>query len=67
VSLEVRQHIANCKRRIEIVRAFVEKASAEGHPSADAERQLILEMALLGMLEAQLAADPQNSVANANR
>jgi hypothetical protein len=38
-------------------RAFVAKTNAEVHPSANAERQLILETGRRSMLEAQLAPE----------
>jgi len=44
--------ISACKRRIEVVRAFIETTTAGQH---EAEHQLALEVQLLQMLEAQVA------------
>jgi len=47
--------ISACKRRIELVRAFIETTTAVGNKSIEAEAQLALEIQLLQMLEAQVA------------
>jgi hypothetical protein len=44
-----------CKRRMSVVRAFIDKAKAAGKASIESEQQLELETELLHMLEAQLS------------
>jgi len=56
MSLDVVYQIDACKRRMEIVRALIEKAKAEGKTPTEEERQIWLETELLRMLEADLAS-----------
>ena len=56
MSFDVPQQIEACKRRIEIVRVLIEQAKAKGEIPSEEEGQVMLEMQLLRMLEAQFAA-----------
>lgn len=56
MSFDVPQQIEACKRRIEIVRVLIQEAKAKGEIPTEEERQVMLEMQLLRMLEAQLAS-----------
>jgi hypothetical protein len=52
----LQQRIANCKRRMAVIRSLIEEQHAAGLSSNDAERVLALEAEFLKMLEVQLSA-----------
>ena len=43
MSMDLADQISACKRRISIVRAYIEKSKAAGKTLSDVERQLALE------------------------
>ena len=57
---DLKRHIANCEKRMTVIRTLIEEQRASGVATENAERVLALETSFLKLLQDRLAAEGPN-------